>query len=40
MLSVIREGYLRDHMPFLIIAGVYDRHISITGDVNLALDHG
>ena len=26
-------------MPFLVIAGVYDRHISITGDVNLALDH-
>ena len=26
-------------MPFLVIAGIYDRHISITGDVNLALDH-
>lgn len=26
-------------MPFLVIAGVYDRHISITADVNLALDH-
>ena len=26
-------------MPFLVIAGVYDKRISITGDVNLALDH-
>ena len=33
------EGYLRDHMPFLVIAEVYDRRMSITGEVNLALDH-
>ena len=33
------EGYLRGHMPFLVIAEVYDRCMSITGEVNLDLDH-